>query len=120
MPLIVRAFPLRASRAALEAFAAQLNGQRSAEAAQFYRHYGIRRESWHVQDTAHGSWVIAVTELGDPDEAASRYAQATEGFHVWFKNQVLALSGVDPNIAPLGPPTTEVFCWSDTAPSKVA
>jgi hypothetical protein len=36
MPQVVRAFPLRSSRAALESFAAQLNGQRSADASQFY------------------------------------------------------------------------------------
>ena len=120
MPQVVRAFPLRSPRAALESFAAQLNGQRSAEAAQFYRHYGVARESWHLQDTPNGPWVIAVTELQDPAEAAPRYADATEEFHVWFKSQVLSLSGVDPNTMPLGPPTTEIFSWSDTAREAAA
>jgi hypothetical protein len=113
MSRVVRAFPLRASRAALESFAAELKGRRSAEAAQFYRHYGVSSESWHLQETPNGPWVIAVTELADPAEAAPRYANASEAFHVWFKSQVLALTGVDPNVAPLGPPTTEVFSWSD-------
>jgi hypothetical protein len=113
--LVVRAFPLRASRSALEDFAAQLRGQRSAEASQFYRHYGISHESWHLQDTPDGPWVIAVTSLHDPDEAAPRYADATEEFHVWFKAQVLSLTGVDPSTTPLGPPTTEVFSWADSA-----
>jgi hypothetical protein len=89
--------------------------QRSTEAAQFYRHYGITHESWHIQDTPNGPWVIAVTELHDPDEAKRRYADATEEFHVWFKLQVLSLTGVDPNLKPLGPDTTEVFSWSDSA-----
>jgi hypothetical protein len=115
MPQVVRAFPLRSSRAALESFAAQLNGQRSADASQFYRHYGVTRESWHLQDTPNGPWVIAVTELHDPAEAAPRYADATAEFHVWFKSQVLSLSGVDPNTTPLGPPTTEIFSRSDTS-----
>ena len=113
MPLVVRAFPLRSPRPALESFAAQLNGERSTEANQFYRHYGVTRESWHVQDTPNGPWVIAVTELHNPDEAAARYADATAEFHVWFKSQVLSLTGVDPNETPLGPPTTEVFSWLD-------
>ena len=109
MPLVVRAFPLRGSRSQLEAFATALRGERSAEAAQFYRHYGVTSESWHFQDTPHGPWVIALTEIGDPEEAASRYAQATADFHAWFKTQVLALTGVDPNTTPLGPPIHEVF-----------
>jgi hypothetical protein len=114
MPRVVRAFPLRSSRAALESFAAQLNVQRSTETAQFYRHYGVSSESWHLQDTPSGPWVIAVTELDNPAEAAPRYADASAEFDVWFKAQVLALSGVDPNTMPLGPPTTEAFSWSDS------
>jgi hypothetical protein len=115
MPQVVRAFPLRSSLAALKSFASQLTGQRSVEAAEFYRHYGVTRESWHLQDTPAGLWVIAITELRDPDEAAPRYANATAEFHVWFKSQVLSLTGVDPNTTPLGPPTTEIFSWSDSA-----
>ena len=118
MPLVVRAFPLRSTRAAVESFAAQLKGARSAEAAQFYRHYGASHESWHLQDTPSGPWVIAVTALRDPQEAAPRYASASEEFHVWFKDQVLSLTGVDPNKAPLGPPTTEIFSWSDPEKQK--
>jgi hypothetical protein len=112
MPQIVRAFPLRGSIADLQAFAKALAGPRSGDAGRFYRHYGVERESWHLQHTEHGPWVIAVTELADPVEAAPRYAESIEAFHLWFKSQIEALTGVDPNIAPLGPPTREVFAWS--------
>ena len=111
MPQVVRAFPLRGSIADLNAFARALAGPRSGDAARFYRHYGVERESWHLQHTDHGPWVIAVTELADPVEAAPRYAQAIEAFHLWFKSQVESLTGIDPNIAPLGPATRTVFSW---------
>jgi hypothetical protein len=112
MQHVVRAFPLRASREALDAFAAQLKGRRAAEAAAFYRRYGVADESWHVQETPIGPWVIAVTILADPAEAAPRFAQATEEFEAWFKAEVLALTGIDQNVAPLGPPSKQVFRWS--------
>jgi hypothetical protein len=115
MSLVVRAFPLRRSVSDLEAFASELSGARANDASQFYRHYGVDRESWHVQQTPSGPWVIAVTALANPAEAASRYADATEEFHVWFKSQVLSLTGVDPNKMPLGPPTREIFSWSSPA-----
>jgi hypothetical protein len=115
MPHVVRAFPLRAPVADLQAFAQALAGPRAADAARFYRRYGVERESWHLQHTDRGPWVIAVTELADPTAAAPRYAEATEAFHLWFKAQVERLTGVDPNIAPLGPPTKEVFVWTDRA-----
>jgi hypothetical protein len=118
MPLVVRAFPLRASIAELEAFAAELAGTRAADAEQFYRHYGVDHESWHVQQTPDGPWVIAVTSLANPTEAAPRYADAREEFHAWFKDRVLALTGVDPNKTPLGPPTTQVFSWSSLAAAR--
>ena len=113
MSLVVRAFPLRGTRSQLETFAAALYGERSGEAAQFYRHYGVTNESWHFQDRPNGSWVIAVSQIQDPNETGARYAQATADFHAWFKTQVLSLTGIDPNTTPLGPPTQQVFSWSD-------
>jgi len=114
MPLITRAFPLHRPVEELRAFAAALCGERSPDTTQFYRRYGVSHESWHVQETPTGPWVIAVTVIDNPEEAALRYASASEEFHAWFKSQVLYLSGVDPNATPLGPPTTQVFAWSDS------
>ena len=112
MPKVIRAFPLRGTVAELHAFASALNGPRAVDAARFYQHYGVEHESWHLQFTDHGPWVIAVTELADPADAAPRFADATQAFHLWFKSQVELLTGVDPNVAPLGPPTKQVFAWS--------
>jgi hypothetical protein len=118
MTLVVRAFPLRGSMSDLAAFSAQLKGARAGEASQFYRHYGVEYESWHLQDTVNGPWVIAVTTVENPDDAAPRYADATEAFHVWFKSQILSLTGIDPNETPLGPPTEEIFSWSAHAAAQ--
>ena len=85
MPLVVRAFPLLGSRSQLEAFAAALRGERANEAAQFYRHYGLTHESWHLQDTPQGPWVIAVSQIENPEEAGARYAQASAHFTLGSK-----------------------------------
>jgi hypothetical protein len=120
MPLTVRAFPLHGPLSELQAFAEQLKGQRRASAIQFFREYGVSHESWHFQQTPNGPWVIAVTELQDPQEAAPRYASSNADFEVWFKTQVRSLTGVDPNTTPLGPPTTEIFSWSASSPQRLA
>lgn len=112
MPQVVRAFPLRGSVADLHVFASALAGPRSGDAARFYRRYGVERESWHLQFTDHGPWVIVVTDVVDPMDEAPRYAEATEAFDLWFKSQVRALTGIDPSIAPLGPPSKEIFSWA--------
>lgn len=84
---------------------------RAADAAAFYRKLGVAHECWFAQHTAHGMMVIAITEIADRpvDIVAAEYAESAEPFEAWFKSQVLKVSGVDPSIAPLGPPTVCMF-----------
>jgi hypothetical protein len=112
MPHIVRAFPVLAGKLEeLRRFTHELETTRAAEIAGFFHRFGVERESWHIQETDHGTWVIAVTWLGGrpADEAGREYAASHEPFDRWFKEQVLALTGIDPDREPLGPPTTCLF-----------
>ncbi|MDP1571967.1 MAG: hypothetical protein Q8L86_18370 [Vicinamibacterales bacterium] len=111
MHLVVRAFPLTAHVEDLTAFAADLNGPRSAETRAFYERLGVRHESWHVQKTPLGPWVICCTLVDDVERAAPLYAQSEARFDAWFKERVRQLTGIDPNENPLGPPTQPVFRW---------
>jgi hypothetical protein len=112
MHLVVRAFAVLPSKEKeVEIFARELAGPRSAEASEFYRSLGVRRETWHFQPGPFEAQVIVVTEVDDLEPAAKKYADAQQPFHVWFKEQVLRISAVDPNLEPLGPPSTQVFAW---------
>ena len=117
MPLLVRAFPLLGPVENLRQFAAELTS-RSSETDAFYRKYGISHESWHVQETPNGPWVIGVAKIENPTEAGARYGASSDEFDAWFKGRVLQLSGVNLNNAPLGPPTQQVFAWSDRSVPK--
>ena len=113
MQRVVRAFPVIPGHdQAVAQFAREL-GNRSTEIDGFYKKFGVTRECWFTQHTAHGMLVIAVTDFSGrtPDDAAVDYAAAAGPFDAWFKQQVLKISGVDPSIAPLGPPTSCVFDW---------
>ena len=102
MALVVRAFPVR-DRNGVDAFVREL-AVRSAEAREFYTGLGVRRESWFLQEGGNGEVVIGVTEVEDPiAPKAERYADAWDPFSTWFKAHVYALSGVDPDTAPMGP-----------------
>ena len=106
--LIVRAFPVR-NRAAVDELVREMN-ERSAEVRRFYQSYGITREAWFFQRWADGDMVIGVTQVEGPVQVnAERYAAAQEGFAAWFKQRVMDITGVDPNVTPLGPPTELVF-----------
>lgn len=114
MQRVVRAFPvLPGKEKAAEELARQMSTSRAGEAETFYRKFGIAHECWFAQHTSHGMMIIAITDFGDRsiEDAAIDYAKSTDPFEAWFKTQVKVVSGVDPSIAPLGPPTTCLFDW---------
>ena len=112
MDLVVRAFPLRSGDDGdVKTFARRLREERPQETRDFYARYGVKRETWHVQHTTSGPWVICVTEMEgrSATEAGAEFQAADDDFDAWFKEQVFALTGSDPNREPLGPPTHSVF-----------
>jgi hypothetical protein len=112
MALVVRAFPVLAGKEQeLRDFARELTGARAAEATEFYRVFGVSRESWHLQETPAGPLVIGVTEVDEIEPAATSYAASQRPFDRWFKDQVYSLTGVSPDRDPLGPATEQIFDW---------
>jgi hypothetical protein len=112
MSLVVRAFPvLEGKEAAVMAFAKSLATDRAAGMAHFYTCFGVTYESWHLQSTPNGFWIIAVSEIDEPTRRAEQYSASHAEFDEWFKTKVLELSGIDPTTQPLGPPTEEIFAW---------
>ena len=112
MSQVVRAFPvLKGKEDVLRKFAKSLATDRAAEMAHFCSCFGVTSESWHLQETPHGLWVIAVSEIDEPSKRAEQYSASHAEFDEWFKAQVLELSGIDPITQPLGPPTEEIFAW---------
>ena len=111
MPFVVRAFPLIRPVAEVKAFFTELRGRKRAETDKFYKQFAVQHESAYLQEMPHGNVLIVVTVLSDEKAAAPQYQAASTEFDNWFKSEVKRLSGVDPNVTPLGPPTTEMFRW---------
>lgn len=106
MALVVRAFPVD-DRVRVDTFVRELH-DRETEAREFYTSFGVRRETWFFQPHPSGgsNVVVGVTEVTEPLEMkAAQYADADDPFATWFKAHVYALSGIDPDITPLGPLT---------------
>lgn len=112
MTLVVRAFPvLEGMEESVREIARTMAGERARQTAEFFSRLGVRHESWHLQETPAGLWVIAVSDLDAPEERAQEYAASNREFDTWFKERVLELTGIDPLTQPLGPPTEEIFAW---------
>jgi hypothetical protein len=118
MSLLVRAFPLKANVADLEKFTAALNGPRKEQAVAMREVLGVTHESWYLQETESGPWVIALSQVEDVAQTAPKFAAARDDFPAWFKDSILQLTGVDTNKDPLGPPTRLVYEWSDTPQTR--
>jgi len=115
--LIVRAFPVLSGKEdGLKRFIAGLQ-QRSEQTSQFYQRYGITRESWHIQRTAPGSVLIAVTQFDAPpgDDVVKAYAESQSPFEAWFKGEVEDFSGINLDFQPLGPASKCIFDWPPVA-----
>jgi hypothetical protein len=114
MATIVRAYPLLPGKEQkLAEFLREVREVRRDETSAFFQGLGVRRESWHLQHTERGPIVIVATELDNVDASESQYQAADSAFDQWFKSRVLELSGYDPNRTPLGPPSQQIFQWSE-------
>jgi hypothetical protein len=113
MSMAVRAYALRAGLAALRGFGASLLQERRAENDAFFRRHGVLHESWHVQTFGGTVWIICCTRLRDRPATEQSYGSSKDAFDTWFKEQVMALTGIDPNRTPLGLPSERIFAWDD-------
>jgi len=116
MQLVVRAFPvLPGHEDRARQVAREMQTTRFSAARDFYRRHGVARETLHTQLTPHGLLLIAVTQIREkPVELAGKdYAASQEPFDRWLKDQIKHLTGIDPDVSPLGPATECIFDSSD-------
>lgn len=94
---------------AARAFAAELTGLRRAELD--HAQTTVTKESWFIQETPHGDFMIVYYVSPDPDKVHAALAVSEEPFDVWFRAQILDLTGIDIS-SPLGNLPQQVLAWS--------
>ena len=86
MAMIVRAFPVLAGKEeAARGFADTVGGARKQETASFLQSFGVRRESWHLQQTPQGIQIIVVTDVEEPPHEKARHGWLRK-HERWFDN----------------------------------
>ena len=76
------------------AFAAETVGARQAEFEAHHVRVGTTRETWTLQETPMGSFMLVWFE-GDVEKAFADLATNDSEFVTWFRGRVLDLTGVD-------------------------
>lgn len=113
MAVFNAAFPVLPGQAdAARAFAKETMGARRSGYDESQQRGGITRETWSLQETPDGAFVVVWFESPDPEKSFMELAQDESDFAVWFRGRVKEISGVDLAQPPEGPPPDVILEWS--------
>ena len=65
---------------------------------------GLARETWALQETPMGSFMLVWFEAPDIEKAFTELATSGDEFSIWFRGQVKDVTGVDLGAPPESPP----------------
>jgi hypothetical protein len=104
-------FPIQAGKEEdARAFAAETMGARRADFAAHHTRVGNIRETWALQETPMGSFMLVWFE-GDIEKAFGDLATNDSEFMQWFRGQVLDVTGVDLSAPSDAPPPAVLVDW---------
>lgn len=88
---------------AARAFLTELEGPRKPAYAQSEQRLGISKELWALQHTPNGDIFVVFFQSEDIGGSIGQFVGSQDEFDVWFKGQVLDITGVDIAQLPPGP-----------------
>jgi hypothetical protein len=95
-------FPiLKGKEGAARAFAAETTGTRKADFDAAQARSNVTRETWAMQETPMGSFMLVWFE-GDVEKAFADLATDASDFGTWMRAQVKDITGVDLSAPPEG------------------
>jgi hypothetical protein len=93
---------------------AALQGPRRAEYEAAWRQLGVKTERvWH-QHTPQGTVAVVYLEADDLDRVFAGLASSDDPFIAWWREQILAMHGVDLSQPLPGPANAQIHDWSDS------
>jgi hypothetical protein len=72
----------------------------------------LSRETWALQETPMGSFMLVWFEAHDVEKAFTELATSSDEFTVWFRGQVKDVTGVDLGAPPEGPLPELLVDWT--------
>ena len=104
-------FPvLSGKEAEARALASELLGPRREQYDSFQAHSAITRETWAIASTPGGTFVNVWFE-GSIEQGFADLATGQDEFTVWFREQLLNITGVDFSAPPDSAPPEIIFDW---------
>ena len=100
-------------------FLQQLDGPRRAEFDASERRIGITKELWFLGQVPGGDQLIGYMETPDFARAFGQFVASRDAFDLWFKEQMLSISGLDLNNPPADMQPAELLSNYQTEPATV-
>ena len=98
------AFPILAGKEqAGREFAATCTGERRKGFEAQHARSGLTRETWALQETPMGSFMLVWFEAPDVEKSFTDLATSDDEFTIWFRDRVKDLTGVDLGAPPESP-----------------
>jgi hypothetical protein len=101
MDAVCLAFPVLPGKTSeARDFMRELDGPRKREFDTSERRIGITKELWYLASLPSGDQLIGYMEAHDFGKAVGMFSASRDPFDMWFKQRMLAVTGVDFNNIP--------------------
>jgi len=93
-------------------FAAACMGERRTGFEAQVTRTGLTRETWALQETPSGSFMLVWFEAPDIEKTFAELATSDDDFTIWFRGQVKDVTGVDLGAPPESPLPNVLVDWT--------
>ena len=116
MDHVCLALPLLPGKAGdARAFMKQLDSSRRLEFDRSERRLGITKELWYLAALPAGDHLIGYMEAEDFTRALQAFVASRDPFDLWFKQEMLAVTGLDLNSPPANMQPPELLSLYDAS-----
>jgi hypothetical protein len=113
MAIFNAAFPILAGKEDdARAFATAVLAERKADFEASQGRAATTRETWTMQQTPMGTFMLVWFDSGNIDEAFEELATSEDDFMVWMRSQIKECTGVDMSVPDGSPPPEVVLDWT--------
>jgi len=113
MAVFNAAFPILPGKTdQARAFANEVVGARRREFEESQARFGATRETWALQATPDGDFMLVWFEAPDIEKGFATLGESMEPFDVWFREQVKEINGIDLAEPPADAPPEVLVDWT--------
>jgi hypothetical protein len=96
---------------ALLQFMKDITGPMKKDFERSRKHLGIKRESWFLQSSPEGDWLLVYMEAEQVARALGDFAVSKDPFEVLQRHNMKEFTGVDMSVPTQGPPPAQLFAY---------